>query len=355
MEQLGDLGTYILAMRPADLLDVALVGALVFLLLYVLQGTRAVPLIRGMLLLVLAVFLIGQLAQLQGFGYLARFLLPALAVAVPVIFQPEIRRGLERLGRAGPVLARPSGPGGDDAIVTVVSLAARQLAQERHGALIVLERDVPLDEAIDRGVVLDAAASVELLRQIFAPNTPLHDGAVVIRRGRVASAGVVLPLSEAVRDEHDLGTRHLAAQSVTDGSDALAVVVSEETSTISLARGGQLIRHLDESELLRLLYRWYVAPSQSPTERWLQPLWRYSVPGLRRAGAPAAATASAASAADGPGVPAPAAGSKDRAAAEVPAAPATPVAAGTGEGSSPASVGLTPPPTPALAGGKDER
>lgn len=280
MEQLGDLGTYMLAMRPADVLDVALVGALVFLLLYMLRGTRAVPLIRGMLLLVLAVFLIGQVAQLQAFGYLARFLLPAIVVAVPVIFHPEIRRGLERLGRAGLVLNRPANAG-DDAIVTVVSLAARQLAADRHGALIVLERSVPLVDAVDRGVPLDAAASVELLRQIFYPNTPLHDGAVVIRAGRVAAAAVVLPLSEAVRDERELGTRHLAARSVTENTDALAVIVSEETSTISLSRSGQLIRHLDESELLRLLYRWYVAPVPGPTERWLQPL-RQSVPGRWR-------------------------------------------------------------------------
>jgi diadenylate cyclase len=235
-----------------------------------------------MLLLVLAVFLIGQVAQLRAFSDIARFLLPAIAVAIPVIFQPEIRRGLERLGRAGLVLSRPAGSSADDAIVTVVSLAARQLALDRHGALIVLERTVPLDEAIDRGVSLDAVATVELLRQVFHPNTPLHDGAVVIRQGRVASAAVVLPLTEAVRDERDLGTRHLAARSVTESTDALAVVVSEETSTISLARGGQLIRNLDESELLRLLYRWYVTPTTGATERWFQPFWRHTLPGRRR-------------------------------------------------------------------------
>jgi diadenylate cyclase len=167
--------------------------------------------------------------------------------------------------------------------VTVVSLAARQMAADRHGALIVLEHSVPLDEAVVRGVNLDAVASVELLRQIFQPNTPLHDGAVVIRGGRVAAAGVVLPLSETARDDRDLGTRHLAARSVTETSDALAVVVSEESGTISLAREGELIRHLDDGELARLLYRWYVAPSPGPTERWLQPLWRHSVPGRRRA------------------------------------------------------------------------
>ncbi len=277
MEQLGDLGSYLLAMRPADVLDVALVGALVFLLLYVVRGTRAVSLIRGILLLVLALFLVGQVAQLQAFGYLARFLLPAIIIALPVIFQPELRRALERLGRAGLVLNRGATGSGDDSIVTVVSLAARQMAVDRHGALIVLERGTQLDEILERGVHLDAAASVELLRQIFHPNTPLHDGAVVIRHGRVAAAAVVLPLSDSVAGEGDLGTRHLAAMSVTENTDALAVVVSEETCTISLARDGELIRNLDERELSRLLYRWYVAPAPSPTERWLVPLWRNPV------------------------------------------------------------------------------
>lgn len=277
MEQLGDLGTYVLAMRTADFLDVALVGGLVFLLLYVVRGTRAVSLIRGILLLVLALFLVGQVAELQAFGYLARFMLPAIAIALPVIFQPELRRALERLGRAGLFLNWGTTPSGDDSIVTVVSLAARQLATDRCGALIVLERGAPLDDLLERGVALDAAASVELLRQIFYPNTPLHDGAVIIRRGRVAAAAVVLPLSDTVAGDGDLGTRHLAAMSVTENSDALAVVVSEETCTISLARDGELIRNLDERELSRLLYRWYVAPAPSPTERWLVPLWRNPV------------------------------------------------------------------------------
>jgi diadenylate cyclase len=291
VDQLGDLGTYILAMRPADVLDVAVVGALVFLLLYAVRGTRAVSLIRGILLLVLVVFLISQVARLQAFGYLARILLPALLIALPVIFQPELRRALERLGRAG-TMFNWSGPApGDDSIVTVVSLAARQLAADRHGALIVLERDVRLDDMIDRGVALDALASVELLRQVFHPNTPLHDGAVVIRDGRVAAAAVVLPLSDTVADDRDLGTRHLAAQSITENSDALAVVVSEETSTISLARNGELIRHLDERELARLLYRWFVSPGTGGTGRWLQPLWHHPVAERLRGEAPVPTTA----------------------------------------------------------------
>jgi diadenylate cyclase len=289
VDQLADLGTYILAMRPADVLDVALVGVLVFLLLYAVRGTRAVPLIRGILLLVLVVFLVSQVARLQAFGYLARILLPAMLFALPVIFQPELRRALERLGRAGTMLSWSGATTGDDSIVTVVSLAARQLAADRHGALIVLERTVHLGDLIDRGVPLDAVASVELLRQVFYPNTPLHDGAVVIRGGRIVAAAVVLPLSDTVSDDRDLGTRHLAAQSITENTDALAVVVSEETSTISLARNGELIRHLDERELARLLYRWYVTPGAGGTGRWFQPLWHHPVAERLRGDAPASA------------------------------------------------------------------
>ncbi len=292
VEQLGDLGTYILAMRSADVLDVVLVGALVYLLLYAVRGTRAVSLIRGILLLVLVVFLVSQVARLQAFGYLARILLPAMLFALPVIFQPELRRALERLGRAGTMISWPNPGPGDDSIVTVVSLAARQLAAARHGALIVLERGVRLDDMLERGVALDAQASVELLRQIFVPNTPLHDGAVVIRGGRVVAAAVVLPLSDTVSDDRDLGTRHLAAQSITEYSDALAVVVSEETSTISLARNGELIRHLEERELARLLYRWYVSLPSTGTGRWLQPLLHHPVAERLRREPPPPATAS---------------------------------------------------------------
>jgi diadenylate cyclase len=216
-------------------------------------------------------------ASLRAFSWLLEKILPALVVAVPVIFQPELRRALEQLGRARVFLARDDG--GADSIVTVVSLAARRLAEQRHGALIVLEGGTGLGDLIERGVRLDAEASVELLTQIFYKNSPLHDGAVILRSGRIAAAGVVLPLGELRTGaaERGLGTRHLSALGLTEGTDALVVIVSEETGTISVARNGKLVRHLDEGELARLLYRWRTTPS-SPAERLLGPLLRSPSP-----------------------------------------------------------------------------
>lgn len=274
MEQLADLATYIRAAKPVDLLDIVLVAALFYAVLFLVRGTRAVQLIRGVLVLALAAFFLSEVAHLRAFGWLLQVLVPALFVAVPVIFQPELRRALEHVGRARVLLNRPAMDRQGDTIVSVVALAARRLAEERSGALIVLERETALGDIAERGVHLDAEPSVELLTQLFAKNTPLHDGAVIVRAGRIAAARVVLPLGELRSDAisgRGLGTRHLAALSVSEATDALAVVVSEETGTISLARDGKLVRHLDEGELARYLYRGYRA-APSPAGRFLRPL-----------------------------------------------------------------------------------
>lgn len=272
MEQLGDLWTYLLAMRPSDVLDIFLVATLIYALLYVVRGTRAVQLLRGILLIVLLAYLFSQVVSLPAFRWLVQILLLPFLVSLPVIFQPELRRALERLGRAGLFLNRTHDPGADS-IVTVVALAAGRLSESRHGALVVLERDTGLDDLVERGVPLDAVATVDLLTQIFYPNSPLHDGAVIVRNGRIAAARVVLPLGDPRLDDRGLGTRHLAALALTESTDALAVVVSEETGTIALARDGDMVRHLDEGELSRLLYRNLAAPPRT-ADRILRPLWR---------------------------------------------------------------------------------
>jgi diadenylate cyclase len=264
MQQLQDLITYLEAMSVVDVIDIALVTGLISALLYAVRGTRAVQLLRGILLLVLVVFLFSQVLRLRAFGWLVSILLPALLITIPVVFQPELRRALERLGRAGVPLSRSGGSASPSAVVTVVALAARQLSELGYGGLIVLERATGLDDLAERGVRLDAEAGVDLLVQIFYPNTPLHDGAVIIRDGRVLAAGVVLPLGEPRDESRGMGTRHLAALAVSEISDALAVVVSEETGTISLARDGQLHRSLDEGALSRLLYQYFVGPPSTP-------------------------------------------------------------------------------------------
>lgn len=269
MDPLRDLWIYVLAMRAADVVDVLLVASLIYLLLYVVRGTRAVQLLRGILLVVLIVFVFNQLFPLPAFGKVVQVLLPAILVSIPVIFQPELRRAFERLGRAGLFAYRPGDPASSQSVVTVVSLAAARLAEARHGALMVLERQTGLEDLVEQGVPLDAVVTVDLLVQIFQPNTPLHDGAVVIRDGRLVAARVVLPLLDRPPEDPGLGTRHMAALSITESTDAVAVVVSEETGVISLAQDGALERYLDEGGLGRRLHRVLIAPSHQAAHRRL--------------------------------------------------------------------------------------
>jgi len=284
MAQLEDLIVRLWAMRAADYLDVLLVAGLVFALLYFLRGTRAVQLLRGLLILALLFTLFSRVVPLHTFSSIVSTLITMFFVAIPVVFQPELRRMMERLGRAGRLSSLSTASAAATAIVPVVVLAARRMAEVRHGALIVMERTVSLADVTERGVKLDAEASVDLLTQVFVPNTPLHDGAVIIRDGRIVAARVVLPLRDApLRANHGLGTRHLAAVATTDDTDALAVVVSEETGGISFAENGVLQSQLDEAALGRLLYAAFTAPP-SPAERLFAPLWRIAAP-ERTAGA----------------------------------------------------------------------
>ncbi|MCB9175633.1 MAG: TIGR00159 family protein [Caldilineae bacterium] len=282
MNQLSDLWIYILSMGPSEVLDVLLVAALIYGLLYVVRGARAAQLLRGILILVLFVFVVSQYLQLPAFQGILRAILPAILVSVPVIFQPELRRAFERLGRPG-LFSLRAGERLDSGFATVIALAARRLADQRHGALIVIERGSRLDELTERGVALDAALGEDLLAQIFYPNSPLHDGAVVVRNGRIAAARVVLPLGEQTTQSRGLGTRHLAAISITRSADVVAVVVSEESGIVSMAQDGRLTRRLDEGALAQRLYRALLEPEAPATIRALEPVVRpfaESAPGL---------------------------------------------------------------------------
>jgi uncharacterized protein (TIGR00159 family) len=254
MQRLTDLRLYLLSMGLNEILDVLLVATLIYGLLYVVKGTRAIQLLRGILLVVLFSYLFSQFLELPAFTGILKQILPAILVSIPVIFQPELRRAFERLGRAG-IFSFRGADEVDTGFVSMVSLAARQLSEQKHGALMVIERGTRLDDIAERGVTMDAKVSDDLLTQIFYPNSPLHDGAVIIRGGRVLAARVVLPLSEQASQSRHLGTRHLAANNITRLADVVAVVVSEETGTISLAEDGRLVRGLDEGELNKRLYR----------------------------------------------------------------------------------------------------
>lgn len=242
-----------------SLIDILLVALIFFWILRLIQGTQAVQLLRGVLILsVLAVIAASAFQQLTAFSWLIDKALPALLVAIPVIFQPELRRALERLGRTGKILTSTRQSVGIEGAIASVTRAAFALSEARFGALIVFERETGLENYIETGVRLDALVSPDLLMTIFFPGTTLHDGAVIIRVDKIVSAAVVLPLGGSRTITRELlGTRHRAALGITESTDAIAVVVSEETGTISVAHSGQLFRHLDERRLEQLLQAFF--------------------------------------------------------------------------------------------------
>lgn len=243
--------------QPRDVVDMLLVTAVIWGLLLLVRGTRAVALMRGVIVLVIAVALASNFLSLTAFAWLIRNTLPALLVAVPVIFQPELRRALERLGRGGGLIGFSLSETAAIKVSRDVARAAQLLADQKHGALIVLEGETGLQEYVDTGVPIDGELSPELLQTIFRPNTALHDGAVIIRGGRIVAAACILPLAETSRVPRGLGLRHRAAVGITEQSDAVATVVSEETGSISVARFGRLKRHLDESRLREMVQSAY--------------------------------------------------------------------------------------------------
>lgn len=238
-----------------NLLDIALVFIIVYVVMKLLRGTRAVPTIVGMIILALLYWLavIQDLATIEFVLRSAVFYFPILII---VLFQSEIRQALIYFGNRlrFPILRRQRGSLGGT-IYDEIVLAVTTLSSEKTGALIVIERDVGLRNLVDTGVQLDARLSYDLLVTIFNPSTPLHDGAVIIQNDRMAAASVFLPLTKNPGISRELGTRHRAAIGVTEGSDAVAVVVSEETGSVSYAENGVMKRHLDPNQLRSLLLK----------------------------------------------------------------------------------------------------
>jgi len=239
-----------------NLVDILLVALLFYGLLAVLQGTRAIPLLRGLVIVLLLVLVFRTLFSLPTLGWLLDNALPALLVMIPVIFQPELRRALENLGHTIPWSRRPWSSAAAEEMREVLEeivKACCELSRLKIGALIVLERSVRLDEYVERGVRLNACLSAQLLQNIFYPKAPLHDGAVLVRGSNLLAAGSVLPLSEDVLDSYQYGMRHRAAIGISEVTDGIAIVVSEETGAISVAHRGRIVRWLDRPKLLGLL------------------------------------------------------------------------------------------------------
>jgi len=247
------------------LVDLFLVSAIFYIILMLLKDTQAQTLTRGVIFVVILISLLTTLVNLPAFSWLASATLPALLFAIPVLFMPEIRRGLERLGRAGSGALLIDRPFTDIQVIqkTIkdVATACARLSVFRQGALIVLQRRDNLREYELTGVKLSAKVTPELLLQIFYPNTPLHDGAVIINNGLVSAGACVMPLSSSgvlnSSPERQMGLRHRAALGISELSDAIAVVVSEETGSISLAHRGRLMRRISAEKLENVLLAFF--------------------------------------------------------------------------------------------------
>jgi len=234
--------------------DVLIVAYVVYRLLTFIRGTRAVSLLNGLLLLLGAAFVASRL-HLSATSWLLQKVGVGILVALPIVFQPELRRALEQVGR-GRFFARAlpeAGPQGTAAIVAELRKAAAVLSRNRVGALIVLERGTGLSDIAETGIKIDGLLSSEFLINLFIPNTPLHDGAVIVRGNRVLAAACFLPLAEAQPLAADVGGRHRAALGITEHCDAVALVVSEETGAVSLANAGKLIKGIDLETLVEML------------------------------------------------------------------------------------------------------
>jgi diadenylate cyclase len=237
-----------------DIVDILIVSYIVYKLILLLQGTRAVQLLKGIVVVVVA-WMISIYFGLRTLQWLMSQLFTFGVLAIIIIFQPELRRALEQLGR-GRLFSRS--PQVDEQTVTKaigdIVKAVNYLSKRRIGALIVLERETGLADYIETGIEVSSVISSELLINIFIPNTPLHDGAVVIRKDRIMAAGCYLPLSENPFISKELGTRHRAGIGMSEVSDAVCVIVSEETGQISVAVNGVVDRDMKEEKLIERLF-----------------------------------------------------------------------------------------------------
>ena len=263
-----------------SVLDILLVTLIFFAVLYSLRDTQAMVLLRGVIFLVVMLVLFTTLVELPAFSWLVQNSLPALLLAIPVIFAPEIRRALERLGRAGiftlTLNSTTSPPHDVDMQKMLGSIveAATRLSARQHGALIVIQRQDGLDQYIETGVQMRAHVTPELLLQIFYPDTPLHDGAVIINEGRIVAAACVMPLSASGvlnrSPERQMGLRHRAALGVSEVSDAVSIVVSEQSGSISISHAGRMIRRIEPERLEKILAAFFRPDTTTPQQVWMK-------------------------------------------------------------------------------------
>jgi diadenylate cyclase len=283
LDLLNDITFLFQRLTWTSLLDLFLVTLVFFTILMLVRDTQAVVLLRGVIFLIITLSLLTSFVELRAFSWLISTAMPSLFLAIPVIFSPEIRRGLERLGRAGSgtmfMRQNLSSMQAIEQTIHAVVTAAARLSARQHGALIILQRGDSLQEYAATGVRLNSDVTPELLLQIFYPNTPLHDGAVIIADNHIVAGACVMPLSASGilnrTPERQMGLRHRAALGISEAADAIAVVVSEETGSISIAHGGRMIRRLDAERLENILLAFF-RPAKIPTRpfSWVGQLLR---------------------------------------------------------------------------------
>ena len=258
---LGQIGS----IRIMDIIDIAIVAVMFYFIISLIRQTQTMKVFGGILVIIVGMWFAGEI-QLHTVNYLLRNFVQIGLLALVVLFQPEIRRFLERIG-TGSSLTRLLGTSKIQVAETAITqtvLACTELSASRIGALIIFERDNRLDDVIQTGTIVDADTTAELLKNIFYPKAPLHDGAVIIRGGRIQAAGCMLPLSGNPNLSRELGMRHRADIGMSEASDALVVIVSEETGAISVAERGTLKRHLTKETFEKLLRNGLLTETEKP-------------------------------------------------------------------------------------------
>lgn len=250
---LDKLSPVITRIKIWDIADIILVTVVLYKAILMIRDTRAVQLVKGLVILLLATIISDNL-QLRASNWLLTQTMTVGLLAIPIVFQAEFRRALEQIGRGH--IFKPSTPLDTEEVMkllTELSKSVEILTKNRTGALLIIERETGLREFMETGVPIDGVVTSQLLINVFIPKTPLHDGAVMIRGKRIVAAACYLPLSENPDLDQELGTRHRAGIGITEQSDALSIIVSEETGGISLAQDGKLTRYLDAKMLKELL------------------------------------------------------------------------------------------------------
>jgi diadenylate cyclase len=262
--------------RATSILDIGITALLIYWLFSLIRGTSAVRLVIGVSVL-FAVYFAARILSLRLLTQILETSAVVGLFALVVVFQPELRRALDRIGRVGSLAWLVSAEGrAADVVATEVARAAAALSSEGHGALVVIERETGLEQIAETGVMIHGDLSADLLRTIFSPRSPLHDGAVIVRGSRILAAGALLPLGETTIHSERFGTRHRAALGATEQTDAIVVVVSEENGQISLVQRARIVRNLNESQLVRALRQ-----ILEPTNERARLLFPATAPGAR--------------------------------------------------------------------------